>query len=206
MDLSETNEVERFYAERMVGGGRTAMDCRRFVELLWNAYARRVFTFARAYTVSADAAEDVGQETFLRALKWLVENPDARPQNANFLAWLRRIALNVARDRSRRKEPRGPWPVRGDEDEADFAAFDPPDLRTPSPDQAISRSEQIAMFRDCLDRLPPSDRALIQAKSLGSDSYESLAGGLQVEVGAVRLRLFRAKRRLRHCMQAKGGA
>src|SRR6266511_4103534 len=66
---------------------------------LFDAHEERLYRLARRLTRSADAADDLVQDTFLRAAKSLRSIPEGRPKEE---AWLVRVLINVRRDEWRR--------------------------------------------------------------------------------------------------------
>ena len=67
---------------------------------LLDARLPRILALARRLRADPDEAQDVAQETFLRAWK---QAPSWRPGQARFDTWLHRVALNLCRDRLRRR-------------------------------------------------------------------------------------------------------
>jgi RNA polymerase sigma-70 factor (ECF subfamily) len=122
-------------------------------------------------------AEDLAQETFLRAL----EAPPTRPR-----PWLFAVALNLARDEGRRA-------VRQDRQLERYGAEQ--ETMAPAADEALDRSDRRALVRAALERLTETDRGalLMQAEGL---RYDEIASGLGLAVGAIGTTLSRARRRL----------
>lgn len=86
----------------------TESDTRLAIAQLYDAYTPALLRYLKRLTGSREEAEDLAQETFLKALRhW-----DQLEANTNVQAWLFRIARNVAYDSFRRR--RGPTLEQGD--------------------------------------------------------------------------------------------
>jgi RNA polymerase sigma-70 factor, ECF subfamily len=146
-------------------------DSEAFAEV-YRLFHGKIYRLARFHLGAQ--AEDAVSETFLRA--W-VAIPTYRKTGAPFAAWLYGIARHVVsnlRAARRREEPRSQLP-----DEALEA--DP--------------SERLALRRE-IDRLPPTQRYVIEAKFLVGVSNRELAVALGKTVGAVNAIQWRALRTL----------
>jgi DNA-directed RNA polymerase specialized sigma24 family protein len=75
-------------------------------ERMVNEHQHRVFALSLALTGNRHDAEEVAQDTFLKAYRALCNYPPDRIRDLKQKAWLHRIALNVVRNRVRRVRPR----------------------------------------------------------------------------------------------------
>jgi RNA polymerase sigma-70 factor (ECF subfamily) len=157
-----------------------AGDARAF-ETLVTTYQHRIFGVALRMLGSRAEAEDVAQETFLRAHRALGEfRGDAR-----LGTWLYAIASRLCLTRltsgARRHE-------RSD----DLAL-----LRCPAPAAdaatALERQELAAALRDAIAALPDERRIVVVLRDLEGLGYEEIAEVLGLELGTVRSRLHRAR-------------
>src|SRR6266849_7716009 len=78
----------------------------RLFERMVHEHQDRVFAFSLALTGNRHDAEEVAQDTFLRAYKALVTYEPDRVKELKQKAWLHRIAVNVVRNRVRGVRPR----------------------------------------------------------------------------------------------------
>ncbi|MBI3263264.1 MAG: sigma-70 family RNA polymerase sigma factor [Acidobacteria bacterium] len=167
---------------RAAAGGDEAA----FAELV-RRHQRRVFNLARALTGSEDEAEDLAQETFIRAFRGL---PRFRGDSA-FATWLYRIAVNVFRSRRSRKSL---WP-RLWSGEADRRHVRPADA-SPAADQ-----ESDLVRRDLIDKalaeVPPDLRLAVTLRDIEGLEYREIAEVTGVPIGTVMSRIFRGRQRLR---------
>jgi RNA polymerase sigma-70 factor (ECF subfamily) len=130
---------------------------------------------ARRITRDAALAEDAAQEAFLRAFRAL---PRYR-QQSSFAAWVRTIAVNSAIDLVRRRRPEVPV--------AEHTA------RTGEE----KRLEDADLLRRALATLAPTDREILLARELEGIGDEAIARRLGLTVTSVRVRVHRARKKLR---------
>ena len=130
-----------------------------FDELI-ERYSVRLYNFMYRLTAQRDDAQEMVQEVYLRLVRML---PDYR-DDGRFEAWLFRIALNLARDRMRRKR-RGPAFVcfEGSASEsAQHVQHDPVDHRqTPQLASDDHRAELSRKLDEALAQLPDAEREVI---------------------------------------------
>jgi len=142
-------------------------------------------------------ADDLTQETFLRVHRKLETLKDASALSV----WLYRIATNVCYDRFRQSSYRLPGPSL-DEAADDDAAAQVEDLDTPGVDKVIGQAEMEACVADYLDRLSDSYRMVILLHDLHGMKNQEIARHLGCSLSTVKIRLHRARRRLREALAA----
>ena len=177
---TKTVPAESSLIEQAQNGDRNA-----FGELVRNHYPGVVRV---VYRLCGDAglAEDMAQETFLRAWINLASfNPQSSLRN-----WLYRIAVNAALDVLRRK------PEEALEDDALQGL---PDLAT-SPETALIEKERVAMLQQTMRSLPDAARSVLVLREYGELSYQEIASVLDIPVGTVMSRLNYARNRLREML------
>ncbi len=163
-----------------------------FDELV-NRYEKKIYRLGLNITGSPEDAEDVLQETFLKAFEHLA---DFR-QDSRFYTWLVRIGVNqgLMKLRKRRGDKTVPMgEVEGEDGEV--AARDFADWR-PNPEQLLERSELETILRNAAETLPPVFRSVFFLRDVEGLSTEETAQLLNLSPGAVKARLFRARLRLR---------
>jgi len=149
-----------------------------------------VYRFARSLTRDEADAEDVVQETYLRAFrswKTFQVGTDVR-------RWLFTIARNVFL----RSRERGQREVTLDDDgaEAVDAAIAHDTWVRRGLDPLLDRADLGPAIRDALDRIPETYRSAVVLVDVEDQSYEDAAEVLGVPVGTVRSRLFRGRKLL----------
>jgi len=171
-----------------------AGDAAAFAEIV-RRYQRAVYRVAWALTRNAADADDLAQETFVRAWGAIGRFERGLPLHP----WLARIATNLAYSlfRTRRRRPETPleplleagrqWGV--DDDPAEHAA----------------KHERSARLRECFAQLAPEHQAVLALRVVQDLSYDEIAAALGVPPGTVMSRLSRARAELRRRMQEGTG-
>ncbi|MGA8027447.1 MAG: RNA polymerase sigma factor [Bryobacteraceae bacterium] len=156
-------------------------------------YDRRVFRMAKQITQNDDDAEDVLQETFLKAYTHL----DSFQGNSKFYTWLVRIAVNEAlmKLRKRRSDRTVPLdePIDTGEDEMvrEIAVWDE------NPEESYSREELAGILDQAIQSLKPAYRTVFILRDIEELSIEETAEALNLSISAVKSRLLRARLQLR---------
>ena len=162
-------------------------------EELVNRYEKKIYRLGMNLTGSPEDAEDVLQETFLKAFEHL---PEFRA-DARFYTWIVRIAVNEALMKLRKRRASKEVPVEDSEDDEgavtvrEFADW------KPNPEQQLARAELENILQNAIRALPPSFRTVFYLRDVEDLSTEETAELLNLSVGAVKARLFRARLRLR---------
>lgn len=146
-------------------------------------------------TRDASLADDLAQETYIRAHHYVsARGPPRTPQ-----AWLRAIALNVTRDYFSKPTLVGPSFDELDHDS--LASSRPSEL-----EQLLLREEdeqEADLIAKALDRLPKPDQQLILGFYLNELSCKELGESNGITQGAVKMRLFKVRARLRNYVRIK---
>ena len=146
------------------------------------SHARDLWSYVYRVTGHAADADDIVQEAFLRLLR-AGPTTDEEQQRRRFLF---RVASNLIVDRWRRK-------TRDERGAAAYAATPQPAALPPDEDVARTFAE-----------LGPRERALLWLAYVEGESHEQIAASLGVGARSVKVLLFRAKKRLRGLLQARG--
>ena len=152
------------------------------VRVLYQTYGRLVFSIAFRVLGDTGLAEDATQQTFVQAWRAAGKFDPSRP----VAGWLTTIAQRVAIDVYRRERRH-----RG-LDNIDTA--DSSSLVTLPP--SVDQMEDVAQVRRALDELPTADRHLIRMQHFDELSHAEIARELEIPLGTVKSRTFRAHRRL----------
>jgi RNA polymerase sigma-70 factor, ECF subfamily len=155
-------------------------------------YQERLYPTLQRLTGSAEDAEDILQDTFVRAFEKL----DQFHGDSSFYTWIYRIAVNLALSGYRRRRVRSPLRLR--HLHSPVPHDDPPDESLDAdPTLALERAEREKIVEDALNKLGPEHRAVIVLKDFDGHRYEEISTILNVPVGTVRSRLHRARCELR---------
>ncbi|MBM3461357.1 MAG: sigma-70 family RNA polymerase sigma factor [Armatimonadetes bacterium] len=150
-----------------------------------------VYRMARRLAGSAADAEDLVQETYLRAYRFFHQFE----RGTNCKAWLMRILHNVHVNAWQRRT-RGPDRVSLDVAE-DFFTFNAvADSAEPTPEQALMAGTWDHEVLKALDRLPEEFRTAVLLCDVQEMTYKDMADLLSVPIGTVRSRIARGRRLL----------
>ena len=156
-------------------------------------HSRAVFRVAYRMTGNEQDAEDVVQETFLRAYNELARF-EAR---SSVGTWLHRIAANCSIDLLRRRPRR--TVSRHDEDAAPLV--EQIASPQPGPERQAAGRELRARIDDAMETLTPLERAAFTLRHLEQQSIEQISGALGQNATATRHSIFRAVAKIRRALQ-----
>jgi RNA polymerase sigma-70 factor (ECF subfamily) len=159
--------------------------------LLVAKYQDRIYNLVLRLCGNASDAEELAQETFLKAL----ENIAQFRGNSRFYTWLFRIAANLAISARRRGARIKFHPLAASDDgdgqiglEARLA-----DSREPSPQHAAASAETAAAVLRALEELDEEARLVVVLRDVEDMDYSQIAEVLDLPVGTVKSRLHRAR-------------
>jgi RNA polymerase sigma factor (sigma-70 family) len=157
----------------------------RLFERMVREHQHRVYAVGFALTGNRHDAEEVAQDTFLRAYRALATYPPARLRELKQRPWLHRIAVNVVRNRARGAKPRT----------AELNGSESDDTPGPEP-RALQRAEMDDLA--CrLAGLPQRYREAVVLRHVHEMSYEEVAEALDQPIGTVKSNVHRGLKLLR---------
>ena len=175
----------------LVGAARSG-DRGAFDELVRRTFVD-AFTLARRLTGNEEDARDVVQETYLRAWKGIGKFRG----DAAFSTWLYRITANAASSNVQRRRRHRVEPFADD--------FEPVDERAETiVSQGAESAETLDRISDALDELPAKLRTVVVLKDVYGLPHEEIADELGITVSAAKVRLHRARRKLRDALYEEG--
>lgn len=180
-----TRDEELAVIERIRAGDVNAY------EALVAAYEKNVYNLALRMTGNPADAEDMAQEAFLKAYRSLSEFRG----DSKFSVWLYRIVSNVCLDFLRRQKRRQAYSLSVEDDEGEETQLDIPDTAQ-SPEDLLERKLTREAVHQGLALLPPDQRQILLLREIQGLSYEEIADVLGIEVGTVKSRIFRARKKL----------
>jgi RNA polymerase sigma-70 factor, ECF subfamily len=161
-------------------------------ETLFNRHQRKIFALAFRYTRVREDAEDIVQQTFQKAFVHL-----QKFEGKSLLStWLTRIAINQALMLLRSR--RGLREVLIDDSSGDEVATPALELAdaSPDPEARFLQREKTQILSAAMRQLRPGMRKAIELRELGELSNRDTAAHMGVSIGAVKTRVFHAKRKL----------
>ena len=154
-------------------------------EAVMTAHHAEIYRYLRRLTFWSAEAEDLSQETFLRAFRAY----RALPPDANVRAWLFAIATNLFRNSlraaKRRRAAHDTVKGRAREDGGD------------GPDGAAQFNEARVAVEAVIDALPAKQRAAFVMRKVHELPYEEIARSLECSVDSARAHVFQAFRKIR---------
>ncbi len=160
-------------------------DTRAF-EALVVKYQRRIARHVARYVRRAVDVEDLVQDTFIRAYRGL----SAFRGDSAFYSWLYRIATNVAITAVKRE----PMVLLGDSaPEERIDAFEPGVSDGDDPERNVMAGQIADAVQRALARLQPDLAAALMLYEVEGKSYAEIARMLEIPLGTVRTRIFRAR-------------
>jgi RNA polymerase sigma-70 factor, ECF subfamily len=161
-------------------------------ETLVKRHQRRIFALAFRYTRVREDAEDVVQETFQKAFVHLQKFEG----KSSFSTWLTRIAINEALMSLRRR--RALHEVPADDSSGDQGTTIGLELDDASPDPEVSylQKEGARILAAAIRHLRPGMRRAVELRELGELSTRETAGLMGLSVGAIKARVFHARKEL----------
>ncbi len=158
---------------------------------LVETHSRGVFRLAFRMTGNEQDAEDVVQESFLRAYRQL----GRFESRANFGTWLYRIVSNCSVDLMRSKQARHDQ-VRGDSLDQD-GAVQLPAAASPDPERIAQSTEIDRRVQHALRKLSPLERAAFTLRHYEGRSIDEISETLGLGTSAAKHSVFRAVKKLR---------
>jgi RNA polymerase sigma-70 factor, ECF subfamily len=156
-------------------------------------HSRAVFRLAHRMTGNASDAEDVVQDTFLKAYKQL----SRFESRANFGTWLHRIAVNCSIDLIRSR----PHREASHADLEQFGAGEAADAGRPSPERLMLSAEVQARITDAMSALSQMERAAFVLRHFEGQSIDEISRTLGLKTNATKHSIFRAVKKMRHALE-----
>jgi RNA polymerase sigma-70 factor, ECF subfamily len=181
--------TDAYLVEATLAGKREA-----FGELV-ERYQDRLFNTLVRVLGSRDDASEVLQDAFVQAYAKLASFRGS----SQFYTWMYRVALNLAcsyrRRNARRRDEQSIDRIR----EASGAEPVDPSMQ---PEQTALRSEQAELVQAALLEISEEHRQILVLREMEDYSYETIAEILELPVGTVRSRLFRARLQLKEQLES----
>ncbi|MRW93238.1 RNA polymerase sigma factor RpoE [Duganella sp. FT80W] len=181
--MTTERECDQLLVERVRDGDKQAFD------LLVAKYQRRLMRLLSRIVHDPTEAEDVVQETFIKAYRALRH---FRGDSA-FYTWLYRIGINTAKNFLATQGRRTPTSTDADAEQAE-SFNDGEHLRDINTPESMLASKQIAQtVNAAMDALPVDLRTAIALREIEGLSYEEISDIMACPIGTVRSRIFRAR-------------
>jgi RNA polymerase sigma-70 factor (ECF subfamily) len=182
-----SDESDGAYARRVQDGVEEAF------RVLIERYEGMVFDLTHQYADSAEDAEDLAQDVFVRAYRRIddLRNPD------RFSSWLYGIALNCCRDYAKNVR-RETYAFSRTETQEDADAL--PNEHPPQDDELIAEEERDQLWA-ALDQLSSTYATPFLLKYRDGMTYKAMSNRMDVSVSALKVRVHRARKKLRTLLE-----
>lgn len=156
-------------------------------------YQKRIYFTVLKMVVNHEDADDVLQETFVKAYTKL----DMYDSQYPFYPWLYRIAINTALNHQKKKVRLRVLPIDDFERNHHEAELSEP------PRQAfeVAATELSDKLQEALERIPPEQAAIFVLRVNEGLSYQEISDAMDISIGTVMSRLSRAREKLRVFLQ-----
>jgi RNA polymerase sigma-70 factor (ECF subfamily) len=189
--MPATTEAGVFDESGLVARARDG-DSGAFNELV-NRYSRKIYRLAKHITQNDEDAEDVLQETFLKAYEHL----NGFQGQSKFYTWIVRIAVNESLMKLRKRKSDRTVPLDEPLDTGEDTVVREIAVWDENPEQKYSREELAQILDEAVQGLKPVFRTVFVLRDIEELSTEEAAEALGISVPAVKSRLLRARLQLR---------
>ena len=170
-----------------------------------DVFGPRLYGFLHRLCGSADEAEDLLQELFLR----VVRSIGRYRHEDQFEAWLFRIATNLVRDQVRRLRRRPAHqslhpPADRSESAGEASVALLPDTSAASPERVLTQRDDIDRLQQALARLPVAEREVVMLRHFSQLSFQQIAEAMGTPLGTALARAHRGLAKLRTLMEPNG--
>lgn len=189
---------EQALIDKVLGGDRAALG-----DLL-RSNERRLFNVCLRMVSNRDDAAELTQDAMVK----IVQNLDSFRGDARLTTWMTRVAMNLCLSHLRKRKLRhtvslsSNGTTSADSDTMPRLADRIQDPTEPGPDSRVQQREMLDRLQSAIDRLDDDQRAVLVLRDLEQLDYLQIAQNLELPVGTVKSRLFRARLALRDLMNA----
>ena len=154
-----------------------------------------LYNFAHWLTRNREDAEDLVQETYLKALRGFA----SFQPGTNFRAWIFKILRNTCYTAAGKQRGRTTVAIESEED------IPGPLLDFINPESLLITAGEIEELQQAIDQLPPSFREVLLLRETENASYQEISAILSIPMGTVMSRLQRARAMIRNSLLKPGG-
>jgi RNA polymerase sigma-70 factor (ECF subfamily) len=192
MSPPSATPVQPGFDESSLVARARAGDGQAFSDLV-SHYERKIYRLAKHITQNDEDAEDVLQETFLKAFEHL----DGFQGNSKFYTWIVRIAVNESLMKLRKRKGDRTVPLDEPVDTGEEMVQREIAVWEDNPEQKYSREEMQQILNEAIESLKPDFRTVFILRDIEELSTEETAHTLDISIPAVKSRLLRARLALR---------
>jgi RNA polymerase sigma-70 factor (ECF subfamily) len=180
-----TREQENLIVQQVLDG-----DTNAFEELVLE-YEKKVYNVALRMVNNQEDAEDITQEAFIKAYNSLANFRG----DSKFSVWLTRIVSNMCLDLIRSRGRRPTISLSVEDEDGENVELEISDIRQ-SPETIMEQQLTKDSVRRGLKQLPDEYREILLLREIQGLSYEEISAALDLEVGTVKSRIYRGRKKL----------
>lgn len=180
-ELSDEQILEKFNK-----GDRGAFD------LIIERYHKQVYRLAYKFTRNQKDAEDVSQDTFMRAYENMIKHPK---EELKIKAWLMTICVNLCRNLAKKKKSFSFSDFETEDDDRLFVDS-VEDKKAIGPVEKAKKKEKTKLVQTAIAQLKPKYQVVLQLRYVEDLSYSEIAETLDIPINTVKIHLKRAKEQL----------
>jgi RNA polymerase sigma-70 factor (ECF subfamily) len=155
-------------------------------------YHAPVYRLAYKFTHDSEDAQDVTQDTFVRAYEWLLKNTQ---REIILKPWLMTICVNLCRNLAKKKKTFNFSDLESEEEADSFV--ERVESRGLSPRDEALKEETGVIVQNAVQRLPKKYQVVVELRYTQDLSYEEIADILKIPLNTVKVHLNRAKKTLK---------
>ncbi|MFQ5605603.1 MAG: RNA polymerase sigma factor [bacterium] len=186
METTQEKDVQKYIRKALTG------EAKAFEWIIKN-YQKRLYYSVLQMVMNHNDADDVIQETFLKAYTKL----DTFDFNYPFYPWLYRIAINTALNHQKKKARTRTLSI----DDLDGNNHHTELSESPRQMFETEGSELVNQLKRALNQIPPEQRAVFNLRVKDELSYQEISEVMEISIGTVMSRLSRARDKLRNLLQ-----
>lgn len=180
MIFKEDRNSEDHYLNKALRGERAGL------EYLVNAYNQMAYTIAVSVVGNAEDAEEVVQDSFLKAFKYL----DRFKRASKFSTWLYRIVYNTALTKTGAKKHMAAQALEDDNEYAEYVSDEGNGL------QRMADADRKKFLSIALQKLKQEDQLIITLYYIADKSITEITGIMDMKSSAIKMRLLRSREQL----------
>jgi len=159
-------------------------------EALVRKYQQSIYYLCRGMTGSHQSADDLSQDTFIKAYFAL----DKFKDGMNFFTWIRKIAVNNTLNFIKKSKREEPWEENGENIRGHSS------MGQELPQEMLQRNRMEQTFKRALKALPAEQKIVFILRVFENQSYKDIAKILNISQGTVMSRLSRAREKIKSSM------
>ena len=162
-------------------------------ETLIKSYEKLIYNAAYRMLGNAHDAEDASQEVILKVYRSLSSCNSA----GAFKSWLFRIINNTCIDEIRKRKGKSTISIDADYSDVDSHSENPLLKDNNTPESEFLRADLSKNIQIAIDSLPPDYKGAIVMRDINGLSYDEIADALNINIGTVKSRIARGRKKLR---------